>query len=142
MSGGSNPAALFRYGLAVAQSVVALFGAGTVLYQAHTLFLRYYQREWAGIQFAGVDGCKGTEQVVDGDLFDGETICNSPTEIFTWTEVYRRHWDTAAIYYGTALAIILVIGLIVMMMQRRTAPHTPFGEAQPVLSPKDSEHLR
>ncbi len=73
MSGG-GAFTLFRYGLAVVQSLVGLFGAGAVLYQAHTLFLRYYIREWQGIQFAGVHGCAGEEAVVNGDLFEGVNL--------------------------------------------------------------------
>jgi hypothetical protein len=138
----TNPFAWVRYGLVIAQSVTALFSTGAVLYGAHTLFLRYYAREWEGVQIAGVNGCAGAERVVNGDLFEGQTLCNQPENFVPWVEIYRRHWQVAAAYYGTGLAAIFVIGFLLVMMQRRLAPRDPFGAAPSALAPENSEHLR
>jgi hypothetical protein len=121
--------------------VVRLFSAGAVLYGAHTLFLRYYAREWGGIQFAGVNGCQGEDMIANGDLIEGQTFCNKPENFVPWIEIYRRHWQAAPLYYGAALAVILILGLILTWLQRRMAPANPFGGARPV-SPADAKHLR
>jgi hypothetical protein len=112
------------------------------LYGAHSLFLRYYAREWEGIQISGVNGCAGMEQVVNGDLFDGQTLCNQPENFVPWIEIYKRHWEVAAAYYGGGLLVILVIGAIMFLLQRTRPSSAPFGETPVVLSPADSEHLR
>ena len=136
-----NPFTLLRYGLAVVQSIAALWSAEAVLHRAHNLFLGYYEHEWEGIQLSGVNGCAGTEQVVNGDLFSGETLCNAPVNFVPWIELYRRHWQVAALYYGCALLVILVIGYVLFALQRRLAPRAPFGETVQT-SAADSEHLR
>jgi hypothetical protein len=119
-----------------------LFGAGAVLYGAHMLFLRYYAREWAGMQFAGVNGCAGEEMIADGDLLEGQTYCNKVINFVPWVELYRRHWQAATLYYGVVLAAILLAGLVVLWMQWRLAPTSPFGSGGKALSPAESEHLR
>ncbi|MBO9499547.1 MAG: hypothetical protein J7483_08840 [Novosphingobium sp.] len=142
MSERATPFTLARLGLAIVQSVVALFGAGSVLYGAHRLFLWYYANEMRGIQIGLASSCGGAEHVVNGDLFEGETLCNKPINAVPWTELYRRHWDTALAYYGIGLFVILLIGLVVFYLQRSHAPVAPFGEAPAAPSPQDSEHLR
>ena len=142
MSERETPISIVRIGLATAQAAIGLFSAGTVLYGAHTLFLRYYEREWQGIQIAGVNGCAGEERVVNGDLFDGQTLCNQPENFVPWIEIYKRHWEIAGLYYGVGLLAISVIGLVMFLLQRTRALRAPFGETPAVLSPADSEHLR
>jgi hypothetical protein len=141
MSERTTSFTLVRFGLGVVQSITALFSGGAVIYGAHSLFLSYYIREWQGIQFAGVNGCAGTEQVVNGDLLEGETLCHDVVNYVPWIEMYRRHWDTAAIYYGVILLGFLVIGLLFVMLQRRLTHHAPFGEPTPAASLEASEHL-
>ncbi len=142
MSAGNSPFSLFRYGLAVIQSFAALFSTGAVLFGAHTLFLRYYAREWEGLQFSGVNGCAGVEHVVNGDLFDGQTLCNRPENFVPWIEIYRRHWDTATAYYGLIFIVILAVGALIMRLQRGHASPAPYGAAAPAPSPEHDEHLR
>ena len=142
MSARAGPWTLFRYGLAVIHGFVQLFAAGAIIYEAHTLFLRYYIREWQGIQFTGPNGCAGEETVVNGDLFEAETLCNRPENFVPWFEVYQHHWKVAAAYYGIGLIVIMIVGYLLLLVQRRLAPAAPFGEAAPAPSPDESEHLR
>ena len=128
-------------GLSLVQNLMQLFVAGAVLFEAHRLFLSYYAREWAGIQIAGVNGCVGEEMIANADLFEGQTLCNKPINYVPWVEMYRRHWQTAAVYYGAALALILAAGFILHLLHHRGTT-TPYGEAAPAPSPVDSEHLR
>jgi len=138
----SGPVSIFRLGLGAVQAIARLFGAGAVLFGAHTLFLRYYANEWGGIQFAGVNGCAGESMVANGDLIEGQTFCNKPENFVPWIEIYRRHWQAAAIYYGLALVVILLIGLALHAMQKRQAPTAPFGGPQRPATSADAEHLR
>ena len=142
MSARAGPWTLFRYGLAVIHGIVQLFATGAIIYEAHSLFLQYYSREWQGIQFTGPNGCAREEMVVNGDLFEGQTLCNQPENFVPWIEVYRHHWKVAAAYYGTGLIVILIIGYVLVLVQRRLAPAAPFGDGPPAPSPEDSEHLR
>jgi hypothetical protein len=122
--------------------MIALFGAGAVLFEAHQLFLRYYIREWNGIQVVGVNGCAGKEAVANGDLFQGQTFCHQPENFVPWVEVYRNHLQAAAIYYGVILAALLIIGFTLNWLQHRMAGRTPFGGRAKAPSPINSEHLR
>lgn len=142
MSDRAGPGVILRYGLAAVQAIMGLFGAGSVIFAAHKLFLRYYANEWAGIQFSGVNGCAGEERIANGDLFEGQTFCNKPINFVPWIEVYRRHWQAAALYYGAALVVILLAGLIWHLVHRSRATVTPFGGAPKKPSAADSEHLR
>lgn len=138
----STPWPLFRSGLSVAQSIIQLFAAGTILYGVHTLFLGYYAREWRGVQIAGVDGCAGMERAVNGDLFEGETLCHQPENFVPWIEIYRRHWEAAGIVYGVVLALMILIGVVILRWQRRLAAHVPFGRTPAAPPPEKDEHLR
>ena len=130
-----------RSALALLQGVMRLFTAGAVIYEAHRLFLRYYAREWAGIQLTGVNNCVGEDTIANGDLFEGKTFCNQPINFVPWLELYRRHWQAACLYYGAALVIIILIGLALSLAQRRLANSQPFGgTVRP--PPTESEHLR
>ncbi len=131
----------FRNGLGLVQGATRLFGSGAILFEAHNLFLRYYGREWSGMLVAGVNGCAGTDMVANGDLLEGQTFCNQPENFVPWVLLYRRHWVAALIYYGVALALILVIGLIWSRLAR-SATATPFGGPPAPVSPADHEHLR
>jgi len=131
-----------RLGIALVQGVVALFGAGSVIAAAHALFLRYYAREWTGIQFSGVNGCAGEEWIANGDLIGGQTLCNKPENFVPWIEVYRHHWQAAVGYYGAAVALILLIGFIWSLTQRRQASSTPFGGPTKTVDLSEHEHLR
>lgn len=131
-----------RFAFALIAGVTQLFAAGSLLYGAHTLFLRYYAREWRGIQISGVNGCQGEDMIANGDLFDGKTFCNQPENFVPWFEIYRRHWHAAVLYYGAALLGIVAIGIVLTLLQKRLASTTPFGSGAKVLSPADSEHLR
>jgi hypothetical protein len=142
MSARAGPWTLFRFGLAVVHGFLQLFVAGAVITEAHSLFLRYYAREWQGIQFTGPNGCAGEEMVVNGDLFEAQTLCNQPENFVPWIEVYRNHWQAAAVYYGVGLIVIIIIGYVLLLIQRRLAPAAPFGEAAPTPSLDASEHLR
>ena len=139
---GGGPSSWFRAGLSVGRSTIGLFGAGAVLFEAHKLFLRYYQREWQGIQFTGVNGCQGEEAIANGDLYAGQTYCNQPENFAPWVEVYRHHWQAAAAYYGVILSALLLIGFILSWLQHRLASPTPFGRPPTAAAPVDSEHLR
>ena len=130
-----------RAGLSLVQNLMRLFVAGAVLVEAHKLFLSYYAREWSGIQIAGVNGCAGEDAIANADLLEGQTFCNEPINYFPWIELYRRHWQAAAIYYGVAFALILLGGFILHMLQPRGST-TPYGAVTPAPSPADSEHLR
>lgn len=128
-------------GLAWVHGVFRLFSAGAVIYEAHHLFLRYYAREWQGVQIAGVNGCNGEDLIANADIFVGQTFCNKPENFVPWVEVYRHHPVAAAIYYGVALTIIVVIGMGISAAQRRLGSRRPFGGTiQP--SPEQSEHLQ
>ena len=131
-----------RYGLATVKGVVGLFGAGSVIFAAHTLFLRYYANEWAGLQLMGVNGCAGEDMVANGDLIGGQTFCNKPLNFFPWIELYRHHMLAAALYYGVACVVILVIGFFLNAAQQRLAGRTPYGGSPAPPLPGDSEHLR
>lgn len=139
-SGG--PHSWFQTGLSFGRSMIGLFGAGAVLFEAHKLFLRYYQVEWQGIQFTGVNGCAGEEHVANGDLFEGQTYCHQPENFTPWVEVYRHHWQAAAWYYGAILVVLLLVGFTLSWLQHRLASQTPFGGPPRAPSPADSEHLR
>jgi len=131
-----------QMGLTLVQGVIGVFGAGSVIYGAHTLFLRYYANEWRGVQLSGVNGCVGEESVANGDLFSGVTLCNKPENFVPWIEVYRHHWQVAAAYYGAAAAAILFIGFLWSLTQRRRASATPFGGPAKVADLTEHEHLR
>jgi hypothetical protein len=135
-------ASLAQIGLGLVQGVVALFGAGSIIFAAHNLFLRYYANEWAGIQFSGVNGCKGEEVVANGDLLEGQTLCNQPENFMPWIELYRRHWQAALLYYGAAAVLILFIGFLWSLTQRRRASVTPFGGPTKIGDLSEHEHLR
>jgi hypothetical protein len=139
-SGG--PGSWFRAGLSVGRGVIGLFGAGAVLFEAHKLFLRYYQREWQGIQFTGVNGCQGEEALANGDLFQGQTYCNQPENFVPWVQLYQRHWQAAAVYYGIILTVLLTVGFTLSWIQHRIASQDPFGAPAKAVSPADSEHFR
>ncbi len=141
MTRGGGVGAWARSGLAVGQSVFGLFGAGAVLFEAHQFFLRYYAQEWGAVQYAGVNGCAHEESIVNGDLLMGQTLCNQPENFVPWVVVYRHHPTVAAIYYGSIITVIVLIGFVLHLIQRRLATTTPFGSA-PAPSPVDSEHLR
>lgn len=142
MKDQTGPTTILRYGLAAVQAVMGLFGAGSVIFAAHKLFLRYYANEWAGIQFSGVNGCAGEDMIANGDLIGGQTFCNKPENFVPWIEIYRHHPRAAALYYGAALMVILLAGLIWHWVHRSRATVTPFGGAPKPASPSDSEHLR
>jgi hypothetical protein len=142
MSNRTGPISWVRFGLALAQTIMGLVGASSVIVAAHTLFLRYYAREWSGIQFAGVNDCVGEDMIANGDLLEGKTFCNQPENFVPWFAVYRHHWQVAALYYGAGLMLILLLGLVMALMQSRLAPATPFGAPAKPPSPGDSEHLR
>ncbi len=114
-----------RYALGVIQGIMGLFAAGAVIYEAHSLFLWYYAREWQGIQLSGVNGCAGEDMVANGDLFNGKTFCNKPENLVPWVEIYRHHPLVAAAYYGGLLAIVGLIALVWMLAQRRSRPPDP-----------------
>jgi len=133
---------MVQVGLGLAQVVMGLFGAGSLLYAAHNLFLRYYANEWRGVQFSGVNTCAGEEAIANGDLFSGVTLCNKPVNFVPWIVVYRHHWHVAVLYYGAILLVILLIGIAWFLLQRSRATTTPFGGAQPSAQPSKSEHLR
>jgi len=142
MTQSAGPTALIRYGYAAVQSVVALVGAGSIIYGAHRLFLSYFAREWGGLMFAGVNGCAHEEAIVDADLFDDAvTLCNRVENYVPWVEIYRRHWQVAAAYYGAILLGIAVVGVLVFLLQRRLTRHAPFGEPISTASLEASEHL-
>ncbi|MBL8554610.1 MAG: hypothetical protein JNL41_10060 [Phenylobacterium sp.] len=130
-----------RMGLAWSQGILRLFSAGTVLYEAHQLFLRYHAREWQGIQLRGVNDCRGEEIVASGDLFVGQTFCNKPINFVPWVEVYRNHLAQAAIYYGVALVLIVLIGVVIGFAFKRLGTTTPYG-AHKRLPPSQHEYLR
>ena len=129
-------------GLAWTQGILRLFSAGAVIFEAHNLFLRYYAREWQGIQLAGVNGCQGEDQIANGDLFIGQTFCNKPENFMPWLEVYRHHPVSVALYYGIALVVIVAVGWVISAGHRRLASTTPFGGPQPPADVTHSEHLR
>jgi hypothetical protein len=101
-----------RYALSFAQGIMSLFAAGTIVYEAHRLFLWYYAREMVGIQLSGVNGCAGEDLVANGDLFSGKTFCNGPENLVPWIEIYRHHPPAAAAYYGSLLFILGLIAAI------------------------------
>ncbi|MDB5584479.1 MAG: hypothetical protein JWR80_9655 [Bradyrhizobium sp.] len=140
MSERSNAFSLFRFGNAVALSLFTLFSSG-IVYEAHTRFLQYYIREWEGVQLVGVNGCNGMERVVNGDLIEGQTLCNQPVNFMPWIEIYRRHWQEAALYYGAILVALCLIGVLVLRWQNRRAARSPFGHSAPAPAPEDDEHL-
>jgi len=133
---------IFQAGHAVVQGLMRLAGAGAILFGAHQLFLRYYAKEWAGIQFTGPNGCAGEDMIANGDLIGGQTFCNKPENFIPWIEVYKNHPLAAACYYGAAAAAILLIGVIWHLLQRRRGVEAPFGGPQPLSDPSTSEHLR
>jgi hypothetical protein len=137
-----GPASIFQMGLALVQGVMGLFGAGSVIFAAHSLFLRYYANEWAGIQFSGVNGCAGEDMIANGDLIGGQTFCNKPENFVPWIEIYRRHWQAALAYYGAAAAVIVIIGFVWILLQRNRASATPFGGPTRQVDPAQHEHLR
>lgn len=142
MAGENGLGAIARFGLSFVQAAMGLFGAGSVIFAAHNLFLRYYANEWVGIQFSGVNGCNGEDMVANGDLIGGQTFCNKPENFVPWIEIYKRHPVEAAAYYGTAAALILLIGFIWSLTQRRRASATPFGGPAKTADPSEHEHLR
>lgn len=95
-----------------------------------------------GIQFSGVNGCQGEDMIANGDLIGGQTFCNKPENFVPWIEVYRHHPLAAALYYGAAVAAILLIGFIWHVMQRNRATIMPFGGPTNAPPAADSEHLR
>jgi len=131
-----------RVGLSLAQGTLRLFGSGAVVFEAHNLFLKYYDVEWRGIQAVGVNDCARQENIANGDLFEGTTICHQPENFFPWFEVYRHHPVTAAAYYCVAAVIIIAVGLVWRAVQQRLVTSTPFGDAPQPADPSDSEHLR
>lgn len=133
---------LLRFGLAAAGGIIRLFAAGAVLFEAHQLFLRYYAREWGGIQFSGVNGCAGEDGIANGDLFEGQTFCNQPINFVPWVELYRRHWLVAVGYYAAIVAVLVLIGWLMHLGQRRLAGANPYGSSPTAPAPAESEHLR
>jgi len=132
-----------RLGLAVIQMIVRLVGAGSVLFSAHRLFLRYFHNEMIGLLFSGVNRCAGEEQVANGDLItDAITLCHEPLNYAPWLVLYRHHWQAASAYYGAILLAIILAGYVVTRLQRRAIPSSPFGRPVRGPSPVDSEHLR
>ena len=138
----SGPRHWAQMGLGLFQGVMGLFGAGSVVFAAHKLFLRYYANEWRGVQISGVNGCAGEEMIANGDLFAGETLCNQPENFVPWIEIYRHHWQAALAYYGGAAAVILVVGFVWSWLQRRRGSATPFGAPAEVGDLSEHEHLR
>jgi hypothetical protein len=139
---GTTVGNMARYGYAVAQGMMGLFAAGAVLAGAHKLFLRYYANEWRGVQISGVNGCVGEDMIANADLIGGKTFCNKPENFVPWVEVYRHHPRAAALYYGVAVTVILIIGLLAVVAQRRIGATTPFGGSAKPAAPADHEHLR
>ena len=137
-----NPWGIFQAGQAVLQGLMRLVGAGAILFGAHQLFLRYYAREWAAIQFTGPNGCIGEDMIANGDLIGGQTFCNRPENFAPWIEVYKNHPLAAVTYYGAGAILIFLIGIIWHLLQRRRVGETPFGAPPPLPHPVDSEHLR
>lgn len=133
---------LARYGLGWVQGLIALAGAGSVLFEAHRLFLRYYAKEWGGIQISGVNGCQGEDLIANGDLFSGETFCHEALNFVPWIVVYRNHWQVAAAYYGAILIVLLLVGILVLFLQPRQSATKPFGSGQPATHPRQHEHFR
>lgn len=117
-----------RYALSFAQGILGLFAAGTIFYEAHQYFLKYYTNEWIGVQFSGVNGCAGEDLIANGDLIGGKTFCNKPENFVPWIEVYRHHPLAAALYYGTILLILVSIGIIWRLSQRRTEHPDPHAQ--------------
>jgi len=139
----SGLGSLLRFGLGWTQGTIALFGAGSVLFEAHRYLQRYYAREMAGLQFSGTNDCAGVEQAANGDLIlDAETYCRSLTNYFPSLVLYRHHLIAAAAYYGVIVAAMLVVGLAVLAAQRRIKSAAPFGEGVRVRPASLHEHLR
>jgi hypothetical protein len=137
-----GPIMVLRVAFGFVQAIMGLFGAGSLIFAAHSLFLRYYQNEWIGIQYAGVNGCQGEDMVANGDLIGGQTFCNRPENFVPWTLIYRHHPLAAATYYGAAAAVIVLIGFVWSRLQRSHATTTPFGIAPPSIELTHHEHLR
>lgn len=142
MSQGPGVVTKARWGLAWTQGILRLVSAGAVLFEAHTLFLRYYAREWQGIQLRGVNDCHLEDSIANGDLFIGQTFCNKPENFVPWIEVYRLHPVAAAVYYGIAALVIIAIGIAISAAHRRLAGTKPFGDGGKVRPPSEHEHLR
>ena len=126
-----------RYALSFAQGIMSLFAAGTVVYEAHRLFLWHYAREMTGIQLSGVNGCAGEDRVANGDLFSGKTFCNQPENLAPWIEIYRHHPLAAVAYYGSLLLLLGLIAAIWIFSQRRRGA-TDFAKQSPHGSSSDS----
>ena len=126
-----------RYALSFVQGIMGLFAAGTVIYEAHRLFLWYYAREWIGVQISGVNGCAGEDWVANADLFSGKTFCNKPENLVPWIEIYRHHPLAAAAYYGSLIALLVVIATIWALIQRRSDT-SDIVKQSPHGSPSDS----
>lgn len=126
-----------RYALSLVQGIMSLFAAGTVVYEAHRLFLWYYAREMVGIQLSGVNGCAGEDLVANGDLFSGKTFCNRPENLVPWIEIYRHHPLAAAAYYGSLLLILGLIAAIWIFGQRRRGANN-FAKQSPHGSSSDA----
>lgn len=112
-------ARLGHLALSTVQGIFGLFSAGTVLFEAHRLFLWYYAREWQGVQLSGVNECAGQEAIANGDLFSGTTLCNQPENLVPWVEVYRHHIGVAVAYYGVILAGLFLIAVVWYLFQNR-----------------------
>ena len=117
-----------RFALGFVQSLMGLFAAGTVVYEAHRLFLWYYAREYVGIQISGVNDCAGEDWVANGDLFEGKTFCNKPENFAPWYLIYEHHWLAALVYYGAIAAVLFLIGWLWLRHQRKSAPVDPTGQ--------------
>ena len=114
-----------RFAFGLAQGIFGLFTAGALLYELHTFFLKYYQQEWFGIQFNGVNRCSGTGWIANGDLFGGSTFCNDFLNFFPWLVIYMDHPGAAIIYYGVVAALLIGIGLLWKATHKKPPPLDP-----------------
>jgi hypothetical protein len=108
-----------RYGFGVARSLLAVFAAGTVFYEMHSLFLTYHAREWLGLQASGVNTCAGESIIANGDLFSGATFCNHFLNYLPWLVLYKNHLDEVIAYYGVGILVIVSIGWLWVSWQHR-----------------------
>jgi hypothetical protein len=107
------------------RAIIGVFSAGAVFYEAHTKFLKYYEREWMGVQIRGPNDCMGVDRIANGDLFSGQTFCNQPENFVPWIVIYQNHWQAAVVFYGAIVAVMLAVAGLWWLLQSRRRAATP-----------------
>ena len=81
-----------------------------------------------GVQLTGVNDCVWEDMIASGDLYEGQTFCNKPENLFPTYIIYEHYWQVALIYFGLVVAGLLLVGRLWLRLQQKSAPANPTGQ--------------